>query len=192
MSKNKVDAPEGWDDVTLPEWLVGAGHPKKWVTPLYLAATEYYQLAEVETQIAGLEALIAKRGEGGHGGALGDEDEATEQLALLREERDELRPVVRESEKKVQIQNPLTSDEIAARFRKHRDDDGNLDEDALALDLLKDCQSEPSLSRAGWEALQRAVGVGQWEQFKGEILEFLHAPAVKPDFSRGSSRTSPE
>lgn len=187
------DVPDGWDDDDLetPDWLAGLDHPKKWLTPLYLAASEYYELAEVEDQIAGLRDLIANRPEVDGGSILGDEDEAAEQLAELVERRDVLRPVVRESEKKIRVQNALSSDELRSLFKEHTGPDG-VEEDNLMLDLLRTSQVEPRMRRDDWKRLQRAVGIGQWEQFKAELIAFLNAEAVRPDFSQAASGTNPD
>lgn len=198
MSENvtiekKIDDPDGWEDVSLPDWVAGLDHPKKSLTPFYLAASEYYELAEVENQIAGLEAIIDARGDRDGSSLLGDEDEALEQLAELRERRSELREVVRDSETPVRIQNPYTPGELAALLSEHTTSDGNLDDiDALIMTMVRRCQVEPNLSRAGWEKLRAGVGAGQWMQFFNEMLDFVRAEAVRPDFSHGASLSNPD
>lgn len=198
MSENvtiekKNDDPDGWEDVSLPDWVSGLDHPKKSLTPFYLAASEYYELAEVENQIAGLEAIIDARGDRDGSSLLGDEDEASEQLAELRERRNELREVVRDSETPVRIQNPYTPGELSALLSEHTTSDGNLDDiDALIMTMVRRCQVEPTLPRAGWEKLRAGVGAGQWMQFFNEMLDFVRAEAVRPDFSHGASLSKPD
>lgn len=199
MSKTNVnkkpaeDTPEGWDDVSLPEWLAGLDHPKKWLTPLYLASSEYYELGEVESQIAGLRALIANRPDQDGESRLGDEDEAAEQIEELVARRDVLRPIVRESERKVRVCNPFSTSELLALVSEHTTQQNQLDDqDELLMKLLAKCQVEPKLPRAGWEKLIRAVGVGQSMQLMHEILGFVQADAVSPDFLRPGSEASRE